>query len=427
MAGAENAAVKPDERSPLHLIPESFHTGEIMKKNNGLLILILAVGVFGILNTEMGVIGILPLVATMFGVSITRAALLVSGFALVIALSAPVLPLLFSGFDRKKVMLLSLAVFVVSNIISVFATDFDIILAARLIPAAFHPVYVSLAFTVAAESVEKTEAPKAVARVFIGVSAGLVLGVPMTSLIATESSFAFAMTFFAVVNMAVLAATAIWMPAMPVREKQGYGTQLRVLGKPGLWIAIIISILLNGSVFGFFSYMADYLNVVTGMGARTISLMLLVFGLANIAGNIVAGKTLSTHPDRTVVAAPFILSALFLLMSVTGNWGHATAALILPFGILAGIVANANQYLISNSATEAPMFANGLYLTAQNLGITAGSALCGFFISVWGTRYTLAGSILMLLPAILFIFIRLFVARKRYDTRSFSDKQECCQ
>ena len=229
MAGAENAAVKPDERSPLHLIPESFHTGEIMKKNNGLLILILAVGVFGILNTEMGVIGILPLVATMFGVSITRAALLVSGFALVIALSASVLPLLFSGFDRKKVMLLSLAVFVVSNIISVFATDFDIILAARLIPAAFHPVYVSLAFTVAAESVEKTEAPKAVARVFIGVSAGLVLGVPMTSLIATESSFAFAMTFFAVVNMAVLAATAIWMPAMPVREKQGYGTQLRVL------------------------------------------------------------------------------------------------------------------------------------------------------------------------------------------------------
>ena len=173
--------------------------------------------------------------------------------------------------------------------------------------------------------------------------------------------------------------------------------------------------------------MADYLNVVTGMGARTISLMLLVFGLANIAGNIVAGKTLSTHPDRTVVAVPFILSALFLLMSVTGNWGPATAALILPFGILAGIVANANQYLISDSATEAPMFANGLYLTAQNLGITAGSALCGFFISVWGTQYTLAGSILMLLPAILFIFIRLFVTRKRYDTRSFSDKQECCQ
>lgn len=256
-------------------------------------------------------------------------------------------------------MLLSLAVFVVSNIISVFATDFDIILAARLIPAAFHPVYVSLAFTVAAESVEKTEAPKAVARVFIGVSAGLVLGVPMTSLIATESSFAFAMTFFAVVNMAVLAATAIWMPC----PCQSVKNRVMVpssgsLENPDSWIAIIHFHLLNGSVFGFFSYMADYLNVVTGMGARTISLMLLVFGLANIAGNIVAGKTLSTHPDRTVVAVPFILSALFLLMSVTGNWGSATAALILPFGILAGIVANANQYLISDSATEAPMFAN---------------------------------------------------------------------
>lgn len=394
-----------------------------MKKNKRLLILILTVGVFGILNTEMGIIGVLPLIARMFEVSITQAAMLVSGFALVIAFSAPVLPLLFSRFNKKKVMIVSLEVFVASNIVSIFATDFTVLLIARLIPAAFHPIYVSLAFTVAAESAEKAEAPKAIARVFIGVSAGLVLGVPVTSLIATELSFAIAMAFFAAVNIAVLVATVIWMPTMPVREKQSYGAQLRVLGKPGLWIAIVISILLNGAVFGFFSYMAEFLNVVSGMNTRTISLMLLIYGLANIVGNVIAGRTLSTHPDRTITVVPFVLFAFFLLMFIAGSQSLAAAVLILPLGVLAGIVVIANQYLISESATEAPMFANGLYLTAQNLGITVGAALCGLFISLGDTRFTLTGAMSMLLLAVLFLFIRSFAARKQGDMTFWRRKQ----
>ncbi len=386
-----------------------------MKKKNASLVLILAIGVFGILNTEIGIIGILPLVTRLFDVPVTQAALLVSGFALVIAFSAPVLPLLFSSFNKKKLMIVSLAVFVVSNIICIFVTDFNILLIARLIPAAFQPVYVSLAFTVAAESVEKPDAPKAIARIFMGVSAGLVLGVPLTSLIATELSFAMAMAFFAAINMAVLVATLIWMPSMPVRERQYYGTQLKVLEKPALWIAIVVSILLNGSIFGFFSYMADFLNVVTELNTRTISLMLLIYGLANILGNIIAGRTLSTHPDRTIVMVPFALFVLFLLMFTLGNQSLAATAIILSLGIIAGIVANSNQYLISETATEAPMFANGLYLTAQNLGITAGAAFCGLFIKLWDTRFTLIGSILMLLLAMAFIFIRPLFNRKPCD------------
>lgn len=73
-------------------------------------------------------------------------------------------------------MLLALGVFTVSNVISMFATDFTIVLIARALPAFLHPVYVSMAFSVAAASVSKEEAPKAVAKVFIGVSAGMVLG-----------------------------------------------------------------------------------------------------------------------------------------------------------------------------------------------------------------------------------------------------------
>ena len=84
--------------------------------SGGLLVFILTVGVCGIINTEMGVVGILPLIATTFNVSVPQAGWTVSVFALVVAASAPVTPLLFSGINRKKVMLLALGLFTISNV-----------------------------------------------------------------------------------------------------------------------------------------------------------------------------------------------------------------------------------------------------------------------------------------------------------------------
>lgn len=126
-----------------------------MTKQNNILIYILAVGVFGIINTEMGVIGLLPSLADHYNVSVSQAGLLVSLFALAVAIAGPTMPLVFSGIERKKVMLLVLGIFVMGNIVSIFTSNFTIALVARIIPAFFHPVYCSLAFTVAAASVKK--------------------------------------------------------------------------------------------------------------------------------------------------------------------------------------------------------------------------------------------------------------------------------
>lgn len=92
-------------------------------------------------------------------------------------------------------MVLALSVFVISNLVSVFTTNFTVLLITRAIPAFFHPLYVSIAFSTAASSVSREDAPKAVSKIFAGVSAGMVLGVPVTSYIASEFSFSAAMVF----------------------------------------------------------------------------------------------------------------------------------------------------------------------------------------------------------------------------------------
>ena len=376
-----------------------------MQRKN-LLIFILTIGVFGILNTEMGFIGILPNIANHFSVSVSTAGWVVSIFAIGVAISAPTMPLLFSGINRKKVMIVVLSVFVVGNIISIFTSNFTVLLIARIIPALFHPVYVSLAFSAAADSVSKEEAPKAVSKIFIGVSAGMVVGVPTVSFIASVSNLQLAMAFFAIVNVLVLIATLLFVPSMPVKEKISYGTQLKVLKKTVTWLSIIIVILLNSAVFGVYSYLADYLQTVTNIAANITSLMLFIYGAANIIGNILAGRLLTINPIKTILSLPFLLGIVYIIQFFMGYLTFAMVIIILLWGILAGISANITQYVVTSAAPEAPDFANGLFLSSANIGTTIGTAVGGLFISIMGTQYVILVGLLSVILSAIFIFLR---------------------
>ena len=354
----------------------------------------------------MGVVGIIPIIAETFGVTVPDAGWTVSLFALIIVFSAPVVPLLFSRVNRKTAMVLALSVFVISNLVSVFTTNFTVLLITRAIPAFFHPLYVSIAFSTAASSVSREDAPKAVSKIFAGVSAGMVLGVPVTSYIASEFSFSAAMVFFTVVNAFVLLATIFLIPSMPVKERLSYGTQLSVLRKPVLWNSFLAALLMNAAMFGFYSYLSDYLITVTDVSFKVISLLLFVYGMANIVGNIAAGKLLAQRPFATLKYVPAIMAILYLVLYGLGKLTIPTSIVILILGIFAGIANNGNQFMVSTSATEAPDFANGLFLTAANLGTTLGTAICGMFITVWGTQSSPLGAVAFLLVGVASIIIR---------------------
>ncbi|MDR7245210.1 MFS transporter [Priestia megaterium] len=379
-----------------------------MIKRNKLLILILTVGVFGIINTEMGVIGILPAIAEHFDISVSKAGWLVSAFALTVALCGPTMPLLFSKINRKTVMLLVLGIFLVGNIVSLFATNFTVALIARIIPAIFHPIYFSAAFTIAANTVKKEESPKAVAKVLMGVSAGMVLGVPIASFLASSVSLQTAMLFFAIVNALTFMATLLHFPSMPVKESLSYGAQVSVLRKKITWLSIGTVVLINSAIFGVYSYLAEYLKTVTELSPTIISLILVVFGLSNIIGNIVAGKLLTKDVIKPVVSYPFLLGIVYIILFLTGQFTVPMVIITLVWGIFAGIGNNINQYWITSAAPEAPDFANGLFVTSANIGTTVGTAVGGVFISQLGTQYVILVGILSLILSLITIFLRVY-------------------
>jgi MFS transporter, DHA1 family, inner membrane transport protein len=380
-----------------------------MAKRNNLLIFILTIGVFGILNTEMGIVGALPLIADYYHVSVSKAGLLVSLFALAVAISGPTVPLLFSGINRKKVMLLVLGVFVLGNIVSIFASNFTIALIARVIPAFLHPVYVSIALTAAATSVSQEEAPKAVSKVMLGVTAGIVIGSPVTTFIANTTSVAMAMLFFTIVNSIAFITILLFVPSIPVKERLSYGSQLRVLKKSITWLSIVAVIFINAAVYGVNSYLSEYLETITNIPGKTISLMLLIYGGASIIGNIVAGKLLTKNPMKSVATYPFVLGAVFILLFVMGKFAGPMFIFVLVWGIVVALANNISQFWITSAAPEAPEFSNGLFLASGNLGVTTGTSVAGLIISGMGIQYVVLGGFLFLILSLVFILLRTYM------------------
>lgn len=381
-------------------------------KNHTLLLWILGTGVFGILNTEMGMIGILPYIAENFAVPISEAGLLISLFAFVVAVAGPTMPLILSRFNRKTVMLIVLGIFVVANLISAFTTNFGVLLAARVIPAFFHPVYCSLAFVAAAASVPEKQAPDAVGKVMIGTAAGMVVGVPVSNWLAVTFSLQVALLFFAVVTAIAFLTTLVFVPSLPVTERLTYGSQLRVLKRRKVWLAILAIILMNGAIFGVFSYLADYLRQAAQLPDVWVSPLLFVYGFANVIGSFFSGRLIVWNPKRLFFSYPLVLTAVYLLITIGNHQLYLLAALILFWGIIGGINANMNQFLITRAAPEAKDFASGLFLTSANIGTMLGTMLSGYLISTIGMQAIVISGIVFALASLPFL------------AGCFADKQE---
>ena len=377
-----------------------------MLKQNNLLIFILALGTFSILNTEVGIIGILPLIADNFQVSLSQAGLLVSSFSLIIAISGIIMPLIFSRFNRKYVMLMVLGIFILGNMISMIAPNFYVALLGRTVPAFFHPIYCSLAFVVAASIVEKEKIPQAVSKIMMGVSAGIVIGIPITNFIAYTFSYQYAMLFFTIVNIIAFVLTMIFVPSMPVENKISYGSQLLVLKKSITWISLSVTTFIGAGLFSAYAYIAQYLQEISLINEDSLSLILFLFGISSILGNYIAGKLLVKNSLGLVILYPVVFSIVYLLIFNTGSVLFLVIPLVLIWGILNGIGNNIQQYWIVSAIPQAPDFANGLFISFGNLGTTIGTFIGGMILTQLGIHYIVFGGIVFFILTFMAVIFR---------------------
>jgi len=355
-----------------------------MNKSNPLLLIMLALGVFGIITTEMGIVGVLPQVTNKFHISAAQAGWLVSVFALVVALSGPFVTLLASGMNRKLILSSAVFLFTVSNLVYAFTTKFELMLVFRILPAILHPVFFSIALVTAAQLVPPEKSGKAVTKVFAGITVGFAFGVPLTSFLAEHISLEAAFLFGAIVSAIAGFGILLGLPSMPVNQKMTYGKQLSILRKPRLWLHIVTITCIFASMFSVYSYYAEYLGQVTRMNGTWISLMLMVFGIVMIAGNFLFGEWLQKSLKRTVFLFPLLYIAVYGLVYGLGTYFIPMIIMVIVWGMVHSGGLLVSQAWLMTEAEEAPEFGNSLFVSFTNLGITVGTTIGGWFIAQLG-------------------------------------------
>ncbi|MEK1855162.1 MAG: MFS transporter [Phyllobacterium sp.] len=350
-------------------------------------ILALAIASFCIGTTEFVIMGLLPEVAADLGVSIPNAGLLVTGYALGVVIGAPIIAIATASLPRKPVLIGLAMLFVIGNLFCAVAPNYWMLMIARVVTAFGHGAFFGIGSVVAANLVPRHKRASAIALMFAGLTLANILGVPAGT--ALGEAFGWRATFFAVVAIGIAAviAIAVLVPANKDEQKGGgILSEIKVLGKLQVWLAMLISALASAGLFAVFTYIKPILTDVSGIPTSTVTFVLLLFGAGMTVGNIVGGKLADWKLMPTVIGT--LVALMFthaLLAEVSGN-AIATVAVIFLWGVLTFVIVPPLQMRVVETADEAPNLAATLNQGAFNVGNASGAWIGGAALS-WGVSY----------------------------------------
>ncbi|MCS2164117.1 MFS transporter [Scandinavium manionii] len=359
-----------------------------------LALLALSISAFAIGTTEFVIVGLVPTIAEQLSVSLPSAGLLVSIYALGVAIGAPVLTALTGRMPRKQLLLALMVVFTAGNLLAWQAPGYGTLVLARLLTGLAHGVFFSIGSTIATSLVPKEKAASAIAIMFGGLTVALVTGVPLGTVIGQH--FGWRETFLAVSLLGVIAliSSFILVPKnIPQRATATLREQLQVLTHPRLLIIYAITALGYGGVFTAFTFLAPMMQNLAGFSPNAVSWILLGYGVSVAIGNIWGGKLADKH--GAVPALKIIFAALMILLLVfqfTASMQYAALATVLVMGIFAfGNVPGLQVYVVQKAELYTPTavdVASGLNIAAFNVGIALGSIIGGQTVEHYGLAQT---------------------------------------
>ncbi len=350
-----------------------------------LAILALTIAAYAIGTTEFVIVGLLPTVANDLHISLPLAGLIVSVYALGVTFGAPILTALTGKIERKPLLLGLMALFVVGNTAAALASSYEILLVARVLAAFAHGVFFSVGSTIAADLVPENRRASAIAMMFMGLTVAIVTGVPMGTYIG--QILGWRATFWAVAALGIVAflAIAILLPrnlkkAPPARLID----QVRVLGSGRLLIVFAMTALGYGGTFVAFTFLAPILQEITGFSERSVSLVLVLYGLAIAVGNIAGGRIANNDPVKALIGL-FIMQAIVLIvLTFTVTSPVLTIVTLAALGFLQfGNVPGLQLYVVQLAKEHRPGavdVASALNIAAFNLGIAIGAWLGGMVV-----------------------------------------------
>ena len=373
-----------------------------MKKS----LIALAFGTLGLGIAEFVMMGILPDVAKALNISIATAGHLISAYAIGVCVGAPLL-IIARKYPLKNILLVLVSMIMLGNIIAASAPNYWILMLGRFISGLPHGAYFGVGSIVAEKLADKGKGSEAVSIMIAGMTVANLFGVPLgTSL---SAAISWRMTFLLVGVWGVLILYYIWrwVPQVEKLPDTGFKGQFRFLKSPAPWLILGATMLGNGGVFCWYSYINPLLTHVSGFRPESITLLMVLAGFGMVVGNLVSGRLSDRFtPGRVAAFTQGSLSILLLLIYFLASisWLSVILMCLCTAGLFA--LSSPQQVLLIRFSAGGEMLGAASVQVAFNLGNAIG-AYCGGlplqaglsyrYPALLGTFFALVGFILLVL------------------------------
>lgn len=338
----------------------------------------LFLGSFSIGTTEFVVSGILPAIADDLGVSIPSAGLLVTGYALGVAIGGPVLTLLVARLPKKFALLAVMALFVSGHVLSALAPGYGLLMVGRIVAAVGHGAFFGIAILLTADLAAPGRQGTALSFVLAGITIANIVGVPAGTAIGEQ--FGWRATFWSVGLLATAAAgsIALLVPAGKDghRTPSPIGAQVAALSTPSVYVSYVLIVLHMICFWSLNTYVAPYLTEIAGLPKPWLPYALLSFGIAGTIGVFVSGQVANRAPTLGIaITYPCIAGLLAGALLGTTSVAGLGVAIMIGLWTVGAIAIVPLQNRIVAGAAGAPELASALISSIFNLGIAAGAWL----------------------------------------------------
>ncbi|AUX71679.1 MFS transporter [Erwinia pyrifoliae] len=340
-------------------------------------LLALALCAFAIGTTEFVIIGLLPEVVNDLHISIPSAGWLISGYALGVAIGAPIMALLTARLPRKHALMLLMAIFIVGNMLSSLALSYNLLMLARVVTALCHGAFFGIGAVVAASLVVPGKQASAVALMFTGLTLANVLGVPLGTWVG--QTFGWRTTFLCVAVAGVLAFAGLMtsLPAQHDEKAVHLAAEFSALKNGKLWLSLLMSMFFAAAMFSLFSYVAPLLLQVTGISQRGVSWTLFLMGIGLTVGNLLGGKLADWKISFSLILSFSLIAVFSLLFSWTSHSFWPAELTLFLWAMAVFSMMPALQINVVRHGKDAPHLVSTLNITAFNLGNALGAWVGG--------------------------------------------------
>ncbi|WP_213878953.1 MFS transporter [Pseudomonas sp. dw_358] len=378
---------------------------------SGLSVLIMAIAAFIIVTTEFLIVGLLPALSRELHISIALAGQVVTLFAFTVMLFGPVLTARLAHVERKKLFTLILMVFAASNVLAAVSTNIWVLALARFIPALALPVFWGTASETAGQLAAPGQSGKAVGRVYLGITAALVFGVPLGTLAADSVGWRGSFWILAGISLFIGVLMHRVMPKLPVSASAHPDQkQTAILRQPRFLAHLLLSVLTFTSLFTAYTYLADMLERLADIPASQVGWWLMGFGAMGMIGNHLGGSMVDRKPLLAMVVFLLLAGAGMLAAVPLAPHHVALTVALMAWGIGYTALFVVCQVRVMQAGAQAQALAATLNISAANAGIGLGAIIGGVGIGHFGI--TSIGIIATLIAASA-VIVALLLMRRR--------------